>query len=52
MLIISLDTRLEQFRAKHELARNFYDDHEFCPLYEIEEVSLMLTIVIIAILIM
>ncbi|KAG1407640.1 hypothetical protein G6F60_002057 [Rhizopus arrhizus] len=33
------NTRLEQFRAKHELARNFYDDHEFCPLYEIEEAT-------------
>ncbi|KAI7865181.1 hypothetical protein BDF14DRAFT_1828028 [Spinellus fusiger] len=23
--------RLEQFRTQHELARNFYDDFEFCP---------------------
>jgi hypothetical protein len=30
--------RLEQFRTQHELARNFYDDHEFCPVYHIEEV--------------
>ncbi|KAI9344125.1 hypothetical protein BD770DRAFT_295169, partial [Pilaira anomala] len=29
--------RLEQFRTQHELARNFYDDHEFCPIYHIEE---------------
>ncbi|KAG2237864.1 hypothetical protein INT48_002168, partial [Thamnidium elegans] len=31
--------RLEQFRTQHELARNFYDDHEFCPIYHIEEVT-------------
>ncbi|KAI9010008.1 hypothetical protein CLU79DRAFT_690683, partial [Phycomyces nitens] len=23
--------RLEHFKAQHELARNFYDDFEFCP---------------------
>lgn len=33
------NTRLEQFQTKHELARNFYDDHEFCPLYDIEEAT-------------
>lgn len=30
--------RLEHFRAQQELARNFYDDQEFCPLTRIEEV--------------
>lgn len=24
--------RLEEFSTKHELARNFYDDDEFCPI--------------------
>ncbi|KAI9496215.1 hypothetical protein BDB00DRAFT_785656 [Zychaea mexicana] len=24
--------RLEQFKTQHELARNFYDDYDFCPL--------------------
>ncbi|KAI9275160.1 hypothetical protein EDC94DRAFT_9395 [Helicostylum pulchrum] len=41
--LISLTTvsnlRLEQFRTQHELARNFYDDHEFCPIFHIEEVT-------------
>ncbi|KAI8340750.1 hypothetical protein BC941DRAFT_348218 [Chlamydoabsidia padenii] len=31
--------RLEQFRTQHELARNFYDDVEFCPLSSFEEVA-------------
>jgi hypothetical protein len=31
--------RLEHFRAQQELARNFYDDNEFCPLRIEEEVS-------------
>lgn len=31
--------RLVQFRTQHELARNFYDDQEFCPIYHIEEVK-------------
>ncbi|KAI8875981.1 hypothetical protein K501DRAFT_262966 [Backusella circina FSU 941] len=32
------DLRLEYFEAQHELARNFYDDYEFCPLPLVEEV--------------
>ncbi|KAI8082854.1 uncharacterized protein BX664DRAFT_339223 [Halteromyces radiatus] len=31
--------RLEQFRTQHELARNFYDDVEFCPLLGFDEVA-------------
>ncbi|CAO3657166.1 unnamed protein product [Mucor hiemalis] len=31
--------RLEHFETQHELARNFYDDHEFCPVYQVEEVA-------------
>ncbi|KAI8338619.1 hypothetical protein BC941DRAFT_423386 [Chlamydoabsidia padenii] len=31
--------RLEHFRTQHELARNFYDDVEFCPLSSFEEVA-------------
>ncbi|ORZ14521.1 hypothetical protein BCR42DRAFT_417072 [Absidia repens] len=31
--------RLEQFRTQHELARNFYDDVEFCPLLSFDEVA-------------
>ncbi|KAG2208806.1 hypothetical protein INT46_003014 [Mucor plumbeus] len=31
--------RLEQFRTQHELAKNFYDDHEFCPIFHVEEIS-------------
>ncbi|CAO3683077.1 hypothetical protein G6F70_004716 [Rhizopus microsporus] len=34
---MSFSIKLEQFRTKHELARNFYDDNEFCPLYDTEE---------------
>ncbi|KAI9301014.1 hypothetical protein BJ944DRAFT_272113 [Cunninghamella echinulata] len=30
--------RLEVFRTQHELAKNFYDDIEFCPLSSFEEV--------------
>jgi hypothetical protein len=30
---------LEHFRTQHELARNFYDDVEFCPLSSFEEVN-------------
>jgi hypothetical protein len=38
-----IDSRLELFRTQHELARNFYDDHEFCPVYYIENVLLFFT---------
>ncbi|SAM08217.1 hypothetical protein [Absidia glauca] len=31
--------RLEQFKTQHELARNFYDDVEFCPLSSFDEVA-------------
>ncbi|KAL0145930.1 hypothetical protein V8B55DRAFT_1466522 [Mucor lusitanicus] len=31
--------RLEQFRTQYELAKNFYDDHEFCPVFHVEESS-------------
>ncbi|CAO3590923.1 unnamed protein product [Absidia cylindrospora] len=31
--------RLEQFKTQHELARNFYDDVEFCPLLSFDEVA-------------
>ncbi|GAN03115.1 hypothetical protein MAM1_0034d02566 [Mucor ambiguus] len=30
--------RLEQSRTQYELAKNFYDDHEFCPVLLVEEV--------------
>ncbi|KAI8139471.1 hypothetical protein BJV82DRAFT_627362 [Fennellomyces sp. T-0311] len=30
--------RLEQFKTQHELARNFYDDYDFCPLLCSDEV--------------
>ncbi|CDS03661.1 hypothetical protein LRAMOSA01063 [Lichtheimia ramosa] len=32
-------TRLELFKTQHELARNFYDDFEFCPVLCMDEVS-------------
>ncbi|KAI8335595.1 hypothetical protein BD560DRAFT_414035 [Blakeslea trispora] len=38
--IKSNDSRLGQIEAQHELARNFYDDFEFCPVqcsYEVLE---------------
>jgi hypothetical protein len=35
--------RLEQFKTQHELARNFYDDVEFCPLSSFDEVKLPTT---------
>ncbi|KAI8881200.1 hypothetical protein K501DRAFT_253698 [Backusella circina FSU 941] len=35
----TLNLRLEHFRTQHELARNFYDDYEFCPLRSIEEAT-------------
>ncbi|CEP12949.1 hypothetical protein [Parasitella parasitica] len=31
--------RLENFRTQHELAKNFYDDYDFCPVHHTEEVS-------------
>ncbi|KAI8645073.1 hypothetical protein BD408DRAFT_441163 [Parasitella parasitica] len=31
--------RLENFRTQHELAKNFYDDYEFCPIHHVEEVT-------------
>ncbi|KAI8982068.1 hypothetical protein BDF20DRAFT_987028 [Mycotypha africana] len=36
---ISDSMKLEQFRTQYELARNFYDDFEFCPLPYIDEVT-------------
>ncbi|KAG2198009.1 hypothetical protein INT47_004976, partial [Mucor saturninus] len=39
LLTKKLDSRLEHFRTQHELARNFYDDYEFCPVNYIEEVT-------------
>ncbi|KAI9248837.1 hypothetical protein BDA99DRAFT_524578 [Phascolomyces articulosus] len=30
--------RLDQFKTQHELARNFYDDYDFCPLLCSDEV--------------
>ncbi|KAJ8655985.1 hypothetical protein O0I10_008425 [Lichtheimia ornata] len=32
-------TRLELFKTQNELARNFYDDFEFCPVLCMDEVS-------------
>ncbi|KAK4517241.1 uncharacterized protein ATC70_000573 [Mucor velutinosus] len=41
--VISLSSvsnlRLEQFRTQYELAKNFYDDHEFCPVFHVEEAT-------------
>ncbi|CAO3633562.1 unnamed protein product [Mucor fragilis] len=31
--------RLEQFRTQYELAKNFYDDHEFYPAFHAEEAT-------------
>lgn len=35
-------TRLELFKTQHELARNFYDDFEFCPVLCMDEVRFLL----------
>ncbi|ORZ03017.1 hypothetical protein BCR43DRAFT_32305 [Syncephalastrum racemosum] len=32
-----MPSRLEQFKTQHELARNFYDDDDFCPIRSCEE---------------
>ncbi|KAG0734756.1 hypothetical protein G6F57_009919 [Rhizopus arrhizus] len=32
-------TRLGQIEAQHELARNFYDDDEFCPIYSTDHLD-------------
>ncbi|KAI7907890.1 uncharacterized protein BX663DRAFT_492318 [Cokeromyces recurvatus] len=34
----STNVRLERFRTENELARNFYDDYEFCPVSHLDEV--------------
>ncbi|KAL9537453.1 hypothetical protein MBANPS3_011761 [Mucor bainieri] len=33
------NVRLEQFRTQYELAKNFYDDYEFCPVFHVEEAT-------------
>lgn len=37
LLIIMIDYRMENFLTRHELARNFYDDFEFCPVYLLDK---------------
>ncbi|KAI9474109.1 MAG: hypothetical protein EXX96DRAFT_580628 [Benjaminiella poitrasii] len=36
---VSSNVRLERFRTEDELARNFYDDYEFCPVHNQDEVT-------------
>lgn len=40
-------TRLELFKTQNELARNFYDDFEFCPVLCMDEVRLLLLLLLL-----
>lgn len=39
LLGASNSNRLELFKTKNELAKNFYDDPDFCPIASSEEVT-------------
>ena len=38
---------LDQFKTQHELARNFYDDYDFCPLVCSDEVKYYISFILV-----